>query len=100
MNKPNVIISPEKIEVFCQRYHIKKLSLFGSVLRDDFRPDSDIDVLVEFEAGHVPKFDFFTIEENLTELIGRPVELHTAGFLSPYFRDEIHEIAEVHYARS
>jgi predicted nucleotidyltransferase len=76
------------------------LALFGSVLREDFQPDSDVDVLVEFEEGHVPGFDFFTIQEKLTELIGRSVDLHTPGFLSPYFRDEVQELAEVQYARA
>jgi predicted nucleotidyltransferase len=84
---------------YCRRHHIRKLSLFGSVLRDDFRPDSDVDVLVEFEPGHVPGFfGLAGIELELTELIGRKVDLRTPGDLSRYFRDDVLATAEVQYA--
>lgn len=98
MSKQKVGIPQEQIERLCRQYHIKRLALFGSVLRNDFRPDSDVDVLVEFEEGHTPGFDFFVIQEELANLIGRSVDLHTPGFLSPYFRDEVLELAEVQYA--
>ena len=85
------------IASFCRRHHIRRLALFGSVLRDDFRPDSDVDVLVEFEPGHVPGFGFFALQEELSELLGRVVDLHTPRFLSRYFRDEVLAHAEVQY---
>jgi predicted nucleotidyltransferase len=79
----------EKIEAFCRRNHIRKLAFFGSILRDDFRPDSDIDILVEFERGHTPGLTFFDLEAELSELLGRQVDLNTPGFLSPHFRDNM-----------
>ncbi len=83
---------------FCRRHHIRRLALFGSVLRDDFGPDSDVDVLVEFEPGRAPGLAFIEIEAELSELIGRRVDLSTPGFLSPYLRDEVRHQAEVQYA--
>jgi predicted nucleotidyltransferase len=65
------------------------LALFGSALRSDFGPDSDVDVLVEFEPGRTPGFAFVDIQERLTEIVGRRVDLHTPGSLSPYFRDDV-----------
>ena len=79
---------------FCRRYNIRRLAFFGSVLRDDFRPDSDVDVLVEFEPGHVPGFGFFGLQDELSQLLGRKVDLNTPGFLSRYFRDEVLQEAE------
>jgi predicted nucleotidyltransferase len=93
-----LVIPRDTIADFCLRNHIRRLSLFGSVLRDDFRPDSDVDVLVAFEPGHVPGFAFVGLQEELSALLGRPVELHTAGFLSRYFRDKVLAEAEVLYA--
>ncbi len=90
-------LDPDKIADFCRRHHIRRLSLFGSVLRDDFGPESDVDVLVEFEPGHTPGLAFFTMEEELSQIIGRKVDLNTFGFLSPYFRDEIERESEVQY---
>jgi predicted nucleotidyltransferase len=78
-------------------HHIRRLSLFGSVLRDDFVPASDVDVLVEFEPGHVPGLAFFAMEEELSRIIGRKVDLNTPGFLSPHFRDRIERESEVQY---
>ncbi len=83
-----IAIDRDQIAAFCRRHHMKRLSLFGSVLRDDFRPDSDVDVLVEFEPGHTPGWEFFGMQDELTAIIGRPVDLNTPGFLSRYFRDE------------
>ncbi len=93
--------SRDQIAEFCQRHHIRKLSLFGSVLRKDFGPESDIDVLVEFEPGHVPGFfRLFDLEKELSVLFGgRRVELRTPQDLSRYFRDEVVARAEVQYAR-
>ena len=95
--RDRISIPADKISEFCQRHHVRKLSLFGSVLRDDFRPDSDVDVLVEFEPGHVPGFAFFGMRDELSQLVGRNVDLNTPGFLSRYFRDEILKKAEVQY---
>ena len=94
----NIDLPETAIAEFCKRHHIRKLSLFGSVLRDDFGPDSDIDVLVEFEPGRVPGFAFFAMEEELSGLLGRRVDLNTPGFLSRYFRQEVMAQAEVHFA--
>ena len=79
----------KRIADFCRRHYVRKLALFGSILRPDFRPDSDIDVLVEFERGHVPGLAFFTMEEELSTLLGRKVDPNTPAGLSPYFRDEV-----------
>lgn len=100
MNKNIKIDLPnEKIVQFCNRNHIRKLSMFGSALREDFRQDSDIDILVEFEPGHVPGLAFFSMQDELSEIIGHNVDLNTPNFLSPYFRDEVLKEAEVLYDR-
>jgi len=83
---------------FCRCHHIRKLAVFGSALHGDARPDSDFDVLVEFEPGHVPGLAFFAIEQELSELLGRKVDLNTPQFLSPYFRNQVLQEAEVQYA--
>lgn len=85
---------------FCRRNHIRKLSLFGSVLREDFRPDSDVDVLVEFEPGRTPGLAFFTMQDELSELLGRNVDLNTSMCLSRYFRNEVLAQAEVVYVEA
>jgi predicted nucleotidyltransferase len=90
-------IPREKIAEFCGRHHIRRLSLFGSVLRDDFGPDSDVDVLVEFETGHVPGLAFFGMEAELSQILGRKVDLSTLQFLSRYFRDEVLNEAQEQY---
>ncbi len=91
-------LDSEKIADFCRKHRIRKLSLFGSVLRDDFGPDSDLDVLVEFEPdARVGLITFGRIERELSELLGRKVDLNTAGFLSKYFRGEVLAEAEVQY---
>lgn len=87
-----------KIAEFCRRHHIRKLAFFGSVLREDFGPDSDVDVLVEFEPGHVPGLTFFAMEAELSEILGRRVDLNTPKFLSRYFRDQVLAEAELQYA--
>jgi uncharacterized protein len=89
----------EAIARFCQRHHIRRLALFGSVLRDDFRPDSDVDVLVDFEPGHaVGLIRLAGIERELGSLIGRRIDLRTAADLSRYFRQEVVEAARELYA--
>ncbi len=97
---PKITIPGDEIAGFCERHHIRKLSLFGSVLRDDFGPNSDVDVLVEFEAGHVPGFAFFEMQSELSRLLGRKVDLHTPNFLSRYFRDQVMREAQVQYVRT
>lgn len=84
---------------FCRRNHIRSLSLFGSVLRDDFGPQSDIDVLVEFEPGHVPGLRLIRLQDELSGLFGgRRVDLVTPKFLNRRIRDEVLRSAEVQYA--
>ena len=92
-----IIIDREKISDFCRRHHIRKLALFGSVLREDFKPESDVDVLVEFEQGHVPGLAFFSMEKELSEILNHKVDLNTPQFLSPYFRDQVLAEAEAQY---
>ena len=97
MKKTTIDLPKEKIAEFCKRNHIRKLSLFGSALRGDFRPGSDIDVLVEFETGHVPGLNFFTMEIELSQLLGQKVDLNTPQFLSRYFRDQVLAESEALY---
>jgi len=99
MNK-NVVIPRDKIADFCRKHHIERLSVFGSALRDDFAAASDVDVLVEFRKGQEPGFAFFDMQDELAELLGRKVDLHTPNFLSRYFRDKVLKEAEVQYAQS
>jgi len=98
---PQLSIDRTAIAEFCRRHHILKLSLFGSVLRPDFAPDSDVDVLVEFEPGHKP--GFFLLHEMETELSdllgGRQVDLVTEKFLNRRIRDRVLAEAEVQYAQ-
>ena len=94
---PRIDVPREAIAAFCRRHAVRKLALFGSVLRDDFRPDSDVDVLVEFEPGHVPGLAFFAMQDELSVLFQREVELHTPAFLSPLFRREVERSADVCY---
>ena len=98
MVRPHIDVPKEKIAEFCLRNHIRRLALFGSVLRDDFGPDSDVDVLVEFESGaRVGLLRLGGIELALGELLGRKVDLNTPGFLSDHFRDQVMAEAEVQY---
>jgi uncharacterized protein len=93
-------VPQEQIMTFCQRYPIRKLSLFGSVLRDDFGPDSDIDVLVEFmPQAKITYLDMVTMQDELTATLGRPVDLVTPGALSRYFRQRVLSTAETLYER-
>ena len=94
-----ISVDRNKIADFCRRHHIQKLALFGSVLRRDFRPTSDVDVLVEFEPGHVPGWEFFDMEEELSKILGRKADLNTPGFLSRFFRQRVLAEAEIQYDR-
>lgn len=99
-SRVHIDISKEKIAKFCRRNHIRKLSLFGSVLREDYRPDSDVDVLVEFEPGHGPGFiGLIKMEKELSGLLGgRKVDLVTEKFLNHRIRNRVLADAEVQYA--
>ncbi|MBI3020557.1 MAG: nucleotidyltransferase family protein [Candidatus Omnitrophica bacterium] len=93
-------IDRTQIADFCRRHHIRKLALFGSILRDDFRPDSDVDVLVEFEPGASAGFlRLAAMEEELSKMLHRRVDLRTPPELSRYFRAEVLRTAEVQYAQ-
>lgn len=92
-----VTIPVEQIAGVARRYDVRRLSLFGSVLRDDFGPTSDVDVLVEFEPGRTPGLAFFTLQDELSSLFGRRVDLNTDQCLSPYFRAEVAAEAEAIY---
>lgn len=99
----NVKIPEEEVAEFCRRHHILKLSLFGSVLRDDFGPESDVDVLVEFDPEHIVTFfTLFGMEEELTRILNlgdRKLEIRTPADLSKYFRQEVLKNAELVYEK-
>ena len=94
MSRARIALSSEQIADFCRRHHVRRLALFGSVIRDDFTPASDVDVLVEFEPGRVPGFAFAAMQDELSDMLGRRVDLHTPNSLSKYFRDEVLAEAE------
>lgn len=87
----------ERIADFCRRHHVRRLAFFGSVLRDDFTPQSDVDVLVEFEPDKTPGLAFFGMQDELSEILGRRVDLNTPQDLSKYFREEVLAEAEELY---
>lgn len=94
-----ITMDEERVHEFCRRNHIIRLAFFGSVLRDDFRPDSDVDVLVEFEPGREPGLIALAgMEEELSAVLGRQADLRTPEDLSRYFRDKVLASAEVRYA--
>jgi hypothetical protein len=98
MGKANINIPKEKITNFCKQNHIRRLYLFGSVLRRDFGPSSDVDILVEFKPGtRVGLIRLSGLELELGDIFGRKVDLNTPGFLSKYYRDQILREAEVQY---
>lgn len=89
-----------RIEEFCKKHHIRRLLFFGSVLREDFNPDSDVDALVEFERGKVVGFlRLAGMESELSKILKRKVDLRTPEELSRYFRQEVLDSAEVQYAQ-
>jgi predicted nucleotidyltransferase len=97
--RPQVPIDRERLGSFCRRHHIRKLAFFGSVLRDDFRPDSDVDILVEFEPGCSPGFHIVDIEEELSQLLGgHRVDLVNEKYLNPRLRGPVLASAKVAYA--
>ena len=95
-------IPQRELATFCERNHIRELSLFGSILNERFRPDSDIDVLIEFEPGRGPGlFGLARMEREISSLFwDRKVDLRTPGDLSRYFRDEVISSASVQYERA
>lgn len=97
----NIRVPQDRIVTFCRRHHIRKMALFGSVLRADFRPDSDVDVLVEFETGHTPGyFRLAGMESELSQILaGRKADLRTPEDLSRYFRSDVMASAETIYAQ-
>ena len=98
MDKVKISVPSKKLAELCRRYHIRKLAFFGSVLRDDFSPTSDVDVLVEFEEGHTPGFGFIDIQDDLSKLLGgREVDLVTPKFLNHRIKDRVLNEARVAY---
>jgi predicted nucleotidyltransferase len=91
-------VDRERVADFCRRHHIRSLALFGSVLRPDFDPASDVDVLVQFEEGYTPGWELFDLEQELSEIVGRRVDLNTPGFLSRSFRQSVLDEALILYA--
>ncbi|MDP2946961.1 MAG: nucleotidyltransferase family protein [Nanoarchaeota archaeon] len=98
-NKNTIDLKSEEIKNFCEKYHIKSLSIFGSLIHGDSRDNSDIDILVEFLPGFTPGFSFVRIQEELSEMLHRNVDLHTPGSLSKYFRDTVVKEAQIIYAK-
>ncbi len=95
---PRITVDRQRIAEFCRKYHIRKLALFGSVLGDDFRPDSDVDVLVAFEPGQVIGLRIIDIEDELARLFGHRVDLVSEKYLNHRIRDGVLAVAEVQYA--
>jgi len=90
MKRAKIVIPTKKVAEFCRKYNIRRLALFTS--------DSDVDVLVEFEPGTRMGLKFFALQDELSRILGRKVDLNTPGFLSKYFRDKVMEEAEDQYA--
>ena len=97
MTLHGIDIPQERIAEFCRANGIRRLALFGSILRDDFRPDSDIDVLVEFLPGVRVGLSFVRMGDELSAILGRNVDLSTPACLSKYFRDSVLKEAQVQY---
>lgn len=95
-----LVVPKRELEDFCRRHAIRRLALFGSVLREDFGPESDVDVLVEFKPGSQVGLEFFRMQEELSEILGREVDLSTPGFISKYFREQVLAEAEEVYAEA
>jgi hypothetical protein len=93
----NITVPEESLGPLCRKYHIRRLSIFGSAMGGDFKPDSDIDLLVEFDPAFIPGLSFFSIQEELSSLFGHKVDLNTPDFLSRYFRDDVLQQAEAIY---
>lgn len=93
-------IDERTVADFCRRHRVQRLSLFGSALRDDFAPESDLDLLVEFEPGQTPGLAFFAMQDELTAILGRRVDLNTPECLSKYFRDQVIAEAQPLYVQA
>jgi uncharacterized protein len=100
MGREKIQVDREELAAFCRKNHIQRLSFFGSFTRADFTSDSDIDILVEFEPGRTPGLAFFEMQEELSRMLGRRVDLNTPRSLSPYYRDRVLSEAETVYPRS
>jgi predicted nucleotidyltransferase len=99
MSTPVIAVPHDEIAAFCRKHSIRRLSLFGSVLRPDFGPSSDVDVLVEFEPGHrIGLVGLAGLQRELGAIIGRTVDLRTPNDLSPHFRDAVLKSALLQYA--
>lgn len=99
MTKPRIQVSRQELAAFCRKHHIQKLSFFGSVLRDDFQPDSDVDVLVEFVPGRTPGLEIVDIEQELSRLLGaRQVDIVNPKWLNRRLKKRVLASAEVQYA--
>ena len=98
MDTDNRLTMPKaRLEEFCRRNWIRRLPHFGSVLRDDFGPESDVDVLVEFEVGHVPGLAFVSMADELATILSRPVDFVTTRGLNKYIREQVLAEAEALY---
>jgi uncharacterized protein len=97
MTLHGIEIPGERIEAFCQANGIRRLAFFGSILHDDFRPESDVDVLVEFQPGVRVGLAFIRMQDELSAILGHKVDLNTPASLSKYFRDEVLREAETLY---
>ena len=95
--RAQVSFPADELRRICSRFHVQRLAIFGSAITERFGPESDVDVLVEFEPGKTPGLAFVALQEHLARLIHREVDLHTYRSLSPYFRDEVIKEAEVCY---
>ncbi len=94
----NLEVDRIRLESLCRQYHVKRLAIFGSVLKGEDLPGSDLDLLVEFETGKTPGLAYFHLQDELSYLFGQTVDLNTPGFLSRYFRDEVVQTAQNVYA--
>ena len=89
MNRAILKLDQRRLAELCRQHGIRRLAVFGSATRGELGPDSDIDLLVEFLPGQEPGLEFIAIQDELSTLVGREVDLNTAGFLSPHFRDRV-----------
>ncbi|MDB4950712.1 MAG: polymerase subunit beta [Gemmatimonadetes bacterium] len=99
MSDATIALPREEVAAFCRHNHIRRLSLFGSSMRGDSGPKSDVDLLVEFDPGHRLGFAFFALQDELSRIVGRQVDLHTREDLSRYFRDQVVRTAQLVYQR-
>ena len=97
--RPHILTPDQSIAEFCQRHSIAYMALFGSAIHDDFRPESDLDVLVEFAPGHTPGLAFFAMQDELSQLLGRHVDLNTPPCLSRHFRERVLQEAQTLYVQ-